>query len=58
MQGLHLSRPQSMKSGGGPFKHGNKPSGFMKGAEFEKRQFYQLIKNVTAVLRLLDARLI
>jgi len=47
-----------MKSGGGPFKHGNKPSGFMKGAEFEKRQFYQLIKNVTAVLRLLDARLI
>jgi len=38
MQGLHLYTPQGMKSGGGPFKHGKKPSGFMKGAEFEQRQ--------------------
>jgi hypothetical protein len=38
-----------MKSGGGSFKHGNILSDFMKGAEFDQRQCYQLIKNVAAV---------
>jgi hypothetical protein len=33
-----------MKSGGGSFKHGNKPSDFMKDLEFDQRQYYQLRK--------------
>jgi len=45
-----------MKSGGASFKHGNKASDFMKGVEFDQRQYYQLNKNVAALWRLLDAR--
>jgi len=49
MQGLNLSTPRVIKSGGGSFKKGNKTSNFMKGVEFDQWQYYQLIKNVAAL---------